>query len=171
MFKRAKEFLKATQMDLKEVEPPAPADPITGVLMDDLVYLRAQFGVSADLTIRRLNVCGHEAAVVTLEGMIDRHMMADAVILPLTSITGAYTPQELLNHIRDDVLGYVDMLQVTTMPELINLVASGFGAVLVDGAPCAVLGGLQAFMIRGVSEPSTEVTVRGSREALPKRSA
>ena len=40
MFKRAKEFLKATQMDLKEVEPPAPADPITGVLMDDLVYLR-----------------------------------------------------------------------------------------------------------------------------------
>ena len=59
MFKRAKEFLKATQMDLKEVEPPAPADPITGVLMDDLVYLRAQFGVSADLTIRRLDRKAH----------------------------------------------------------------------------------------------------------------
>ena len=166
MFKRAKEFLKATQMDLKEVEPPAPADPITGVLMDDLVYLRAQFGVSADLTIRRLNVCGHEAAVVTLEGMIDRHMMADAVILPITSITGSYTPQALLDHIRDDVLGYADMLQVCTMEELINLVASGFGAILVDGVPFAVLGGLQAFMIRGVSEPSTEVTVRGSREGF-----
>lgn len=166
MFKKLKEFLQTTQMDVKEVKPPEPSVPITGVLMDDLVYLRTQFGVSADLTIRRLNICGHEAAVVTLEGMIDRHMMADAVILPITSITGSYTPQALLDHIRDDVLGYADMLQVCTMEELINLVASGFGAVLVDGAPYAVLGGLQAFMIRGVSEPSTEVTVRGSREGF-----
>ena len=77
MFKKLKEFLQTTQMDVKEVKPPEPSVPITGVLMDDLVYLRTQFGVSADLTIRRLNICGHEAAVVTLEGMIDRHMMAD----------------------------------------------------------------------------------------------
>lgn len=76
MFKKLKEFLQTTQMDVKEVKPPEPSVPITGVLMDDLVYLRTQFGVSADLTIRRLNICGHEAAVVTLEGMIDRHMMA-----------------------------------------------------------------------------------------------
>lgn len=146
--------------------PPKPAVPISGVLLDDLVYIRSQFGVSADLVIRRITVCGHETALLTLEGMVDRHMMADAVILPLTEMKGEYTPDQLITRIRDEVLGFVDMLQVTTMEELMNLVASGFGAVLVDGVPFAVLGGLQAFMIRSVSEPSTEVTVRGSREGF-----
>ena len=50
--------------------------------------------------------------------------------------------------------------------QLMNLVASGFGAILVDGVPFAVLGGLQNFMIRSVSEPSSEVTMRGSREGF-----
>ena len=63
--------------------PPKPPVPISGVLLDDLVYLRAQFVVSADLTVRRLTVCGRETAIVTIEGMVDRHMMANAVILPL----------------------------------------------------------------------------------------
>lgn len=146
--------------------PPKPSVPISGVLLDDLVYLRAQYGVSADLTIRRLTICGHEAAVVTIEGMVDRHMMADAVILPMARMKGKFTPEELIARIRDEVLGFVDLLQVSTMDELMNLVASGFGAVLVDGVPFAVLGGLQAFMIRSISEPSTEVTMRGSREGF-----
>lgn len=84
----------------------------------------------------------------------------------MMQMKGKYTPAELIARIRDEVLGFVDMLQVSTMEELMNLVASGFGAVLVDGVPFAVLGGLQAFMIRGVDEPSTEVTVRGSREGF-----
>lgn len=146
--------------------PPKPPVPISGVLLDDLVYLRAQFGVSADLTVRRLTVCGRETAIVTIEGMVDRHMMANAVILPMTEMTGSYTPEALIARVRDEVLGFTDMLQVTTMDELMNLVASGFGAILVDGVPFAVLGGLQNFMIRSVSEPSSEVTMRGSREGF-----
>ena len=166
MFDKLKKYFRETEMEVKKVEPPPKSDPITGVLMNDLVYLRAQFGVSADLTIRRLNVCGHRAAILTIEGMIDRHMMADAVILPITALTGSYEPEALMGHIRDDVLGFTDILQVTTMQELINLVTSGFGAILVDGVPYAVLGGLQSFMIRSINEPSTEVTVRGSREGF-----
>ena len=74
--------------------------------------------------------CGRETAIVTIEGMVDRHMMANAVILPMTEMTGSYTPEALIARIRDEVLGFTDMLQVTTMDELMNLVASGFGAIL-----------------------------------------
>lgn len=166
MFGKIKQLFQPGESAKQEASPPAPSDPISGVLMDDLVYLRAQFSVSADLTVRRLTICGHEAAVVTIEGMVDRHMMANAVILPMTAITGTYTPERLMTHIRDDVLGNVDMIQVSTMPELINLIISGFGAVLMDGVPYALLGGLQNFMIRSVGEPSTEMTMRGSREGF-----
>ena len=151
----------------KKISPPKASTPIKGILMDDLVQLRTLFGVSADLTIRRLTVCGYSAAVVSIEGMVDRHIMANAVILPMTGLSGeGQPPEQLMSRIRDEVLGFTDLLQVTTMEELTNLITSGFAAVLMDGVPFAVLGGLQAFMIRGINEPSTEVTVRGSREGF-----
>ncbi len=165
MFAKMRELFSAPR-NTPAVQPPEDPTPITGVLMDDLVYLRQQFGVSADLVIRRMDIAGHKTALVSIEGMVDRHMMADAVILPMTQIAGDYTPEELMGHIRDDVLGFVDMLQVSTMQELMELVASGFGAVLIDGVPYAVLGGLQAFMIRSIGEPSAEMTIRGSREGF-----
>ena len=134
MLKGIRYFLNKTRPQSQAPEPPPQADPITGVLMDDLVYLRAKFGGSADLTIRRLNVCGRKAAILSIEGMVDRHMMANAVILPIMEIEGVYAPEGLLDHIRDEVLGFTDILQVSTMQELIELISSGFGAVLVDGA-------------------------------------
>lgn len=154
-------------MDKKTDQQAPSSAPISGQLMDDLVALRAMFGGSADLTIRRMTICSHEIALVTVEGMVDRHMMADAVILPMTRMTGtAASPEALISRIRDEVLGFVDLLQVTTLDELTNLITSGFAAILTEGVPYAVLGGLQGFMMRGVSEPSTEVTVRGSREGF-----
>ncbi len=166
MFDKWKSYFQSNQADLKDPAPPAPSTPIPASLEDTLVYLYGQFGKSSDLTIRHLTVCGHQLAAVSFEGMVDRHMMADAVILPITALQGTYTPEQLLKHIRDEVLGFADMLQVATMEELMLLLTSGFAAILIDGVPAAVLGGLQNFMIRGVGEPSTEVTVRGSRESF-----
>lgn len=154
-------------MKNKEEKPEMPPVSLTDNLLDNLVELRALFGGSADLTIRRMTVCSREIALVTVEGMVDRHLMADAVILPMARMTGESASAEtLISRIRDEVLGFVDMQQVTTFGELANLITSGFAAVLVEGVPYAVLGGLQGFMIRGISEPSTEVTVRGSREGF-----
>lgn len=158
-------------MKNKEEKPEMPPVSLTDNLLDNLVELRALFGGSADLTIRRMTVCSREIALVTVEGMVDRHLMADAVILPMARMTGESASAEtLISRIRDEVLGFVDMQQVTTFGELANLITSGFAAVLVEGVPYAVLGGLQGFMIRGISEPSTEVTVRaparGSTEAI-----
>ena len=72
--------------------------------------------------------------------MVDRHMMADAVILPMTRMTGtAASPEALISRIRDEVLGFVDLLQVTTLDELTNLITSGFAAILTEGVPYACL--------------------------------
>ena len=156
-----------TNMKNKEEKPDGLSVSLTDNLLDNLVQLRALFGGSADLTIRRMTVCSRNVALVTVEGMVDRHLMANAVVLPMARMTGeAASAEALIARIRDEVLGFVDMQQVTTFGELTNLITSGFAAVLVDGVPYAVLGGLQGFMIRSISEPSTEVTVRGSREGF-----
>ncbi|MBR5540706.1 MAG: spore germination protein [Clostridia bacterium] len=136
-------------------------------LSDNLDTLRSMFDVSADLVIREIQVAGYAAAVVSIEGMIDRHMMADAVLLPLSGMPHTYeNPAAAMQDIEKTVLGFVDLLTADTVEQLSELIVSGFAAVLLDGVARAVLGGLQAFMIRSVSEPSTEVGVRGSREGF-----
>ena len=139
--------------------------PLTPSLQDNLAVLRDRFGVSADLVIREVRIAGYDAAVISIEGMVDRHIMADAMILPLLQLSGRFdTASALMDEIRVRVLGFVDLLEAHDFEQLTELIISGFGAVLIDGVASATLGGLQAFMIRSISEPSTEVTVRGSRE-------
>lgn len=141
--------------------------PLTAVLTENLEALRQSFDVSSDLVIREIVVAGYPAAVVSIEGMIDRHMMADAVLLPLSHMPNTYeSPDVAMRDIEKMVLGFVDLLTADTVEQLSELIVSGFAAVLLDGVDRAVLGGLQAFMIRSVSEPSTEVGVRGSREGF-----
>ncbi len=145
----------------------ADTTPLSVSLQDNLATLRDRFGVSADLVIRDIRIAGYDAAVISIEGMIDRHVMADAVILPLVRLSGSFdTAAALMDEIRTHVLGFVDLLEATDFEQLTELIISGFGAVLIDGVATATLGGLQAFMIRSISEPSTEVTVRGSREGF-----
>lgn len=89
-------------MKNKEEKPEMPPVSLTDNLLDNLVELRALFGGSADLTIRRMTVCSREIALVTVEGMVDRHLMADAVILPMARMTGESASAEtLISRIRD----------------------------------------------------------------------
>ncbi len=141
--------------------------PLSVSLSDNLAVLRDRFDISSDLVIREVKVAGYDAALVSVEGMVDRHMMANAVILPLLRMRDNYPDASaVMREIRETVLGFVDLLEAETAEELIELIMSGFAAILIDGVNTASLGGLQAFMIRGVSEPSTEVSVRGSREGF-----
>lgn len=141
--------------------------PLSRSLSENVTRLREEFGNSADLVIREIHVASYDAAVISVEGMVDRHAMADAIILPLLQLREDFdTPTVLMRHIEERVLGIVDILKATEMAQLTEWIASGFAAVLIDGVDYATLGGMQAFMIRSISEPSTEVTVRGSREGF-----
>lgn len=141
--------------------------PLSPSLGENVAALQAQFHNSADLVIRPIHVAEHKAAVVSIEGMVDRHAVADAIILPLVQLQVQYElPNDLFAYIKQHVLGIVDILEARDIQTLAELIVSGFVAVLVDGVDMAALGGMQAFMIRSISEPSTETTLRGSREGF-----
>ena len=141
--------------------------PLVTSLKENLTKLKCEFANSADLVIREIHVAGYDAAVVTVEGMIDRHAVADAVILPLVQLKQSFSePSFVFDYVKEHVLGIVDILEAKDTQTLSELIVSGFVAVLVDGVDTAVLGGMQAFMIRSIGEPSTEATIRGSREGF-----
>lgn len=141
--------------------------PLPAALPAALTALRTAFANSADLVVREARVAGHRVAFLSIEGMVDRQILSESVILPLLQLPEAYPdPAVLYRTVRESVVGFTDLLEADTVERLAELLVSGFAAVLIHGVGTALLGGLQAFMIRGVGEPSSETGVRGSREGF-----
>ena len=140
---------------------------LTRSLLDNLVYFRQEFDGSADLTIRELEVAGTKAAVITIEGMINKQVFATSVFNPLLQAEFWETdPQEKFEYIRDSVLSATEQVQVPTFEEAFKLAMSGFALVALDGVDAMLAIGVQGFSFRGVSEPTNEMMQRGSREVL-----
>ncbi len=141
--------------------------PIPADLQQALDALRTAFAGSADLVVREARVAGHRAAFLSIEGMVDRQILSESVILPLLNLPPAYSDPAVLYHtVRESVVGFTDLLEATTVERLTELLTSGFAGILIHGVGRVLLGGLQAFAIRGVGEPSAETGVRGSREGF-----
>ena len=55
-------------------------------LSQNLARYREDFGNSADLVIRTFTITGTPAAILSLESMIDKKLVAEAVLLSLIHI-------------------------------------------------------------------------------------
>ncbi len=132
--------------------------------------LEALFSNSADLSVREIILqsdASTSAAVITMEGMVDKEGLAQAAVNPLMAYRfGNSAPSEILDAILYTVLASSDVTAFEGLEQLITYITSGFAVIAVDGAERFIAVGAQGFAFRGVSEPESEVVQRGSREGF-----
>lgn len=139
-------------------------------LSEILSELKSDFADSADLTIRNIILKSKnniKAAIVTIEGMVDKEQLSQSVINPLLpydfkSVNGEGAAEKVLS----SVLAASDVIVFYTKSELITYITSGFAALIIDGAEKMFAIGVQGYSFRGVAEPESEVVQRGSREGF-----
>lgn len=68
-------FLSQGQISQDQPEPPV----IDQSLLENLVYLRGQFKNTLELVVREMEIGGHKAAFVMLEGQVNKQVLAQAV--------------------------------------------------------------------------------------------
>lgn len=140
---------------------------ITASLENTINYFKIQFDKSADLTIRELEIKDTPAAIITIEGMINKEVLSSSVINPIVeSDFSIKDPVKKYVYIRDNLLSTSEQVEVTTFEQAFTLVMSGFALIAVDGNDCILALGIQGFSFRGVSEPTAEVMQRGSKEGF-----
>jgi len=76
------------------------------------------------------------------------------------------TNKEKYEFIRDKIITAADQIQVSNYDDAFNMVMSGFALLAMDGCDSMLALGVQGFSFRAVSEPSSEVMQRGSREGF-----
>ncbi|MGN0459761.1 MAG: spore germination protein [Ruminococcus sp.] len=135
-------------------------------LAQNIEYLKSLTDKSADFTVRKMVLReGTSVAIITIEGMVNKDGLALSVTNPLVSIE---IPKGVNKYefIRDRVLTSSEMVEIDTFNQLIEFSMSGFAVVAVDGYSKMLVVGIQGFSFRSVSEPSSEMVFRGSREGF-----
>ena len=133
-------------------------------LEENLTRFETDFDGSADYIERRFRLAGSGAALLTLEGMVNKQVLTQSVMNPLMDASLLEEdPVKRFDYLRDCVLSTVDQKEVTDYSEAVNFLMNGFAGFLLDGCLRALAIGVQGFQFRGVGAPHGQVMQRGSR--------
>ena len=148
---------------------PGLDEALTADLSQSLEKLRRFCGGTADLQINRITASEVPMAFVMFEGLVNYQTLLLGAAGPLESAVAAAvgcSREKLPAVIERELFLSGDKKRFSTYRELIGFIASGFAALLIDGATEGIAFGVQGFSFRSVSEPSSETNLRGSREGF-----
>ncbi len=139
-------------------------------LSGNIKVLKDMFSQSADLTIRDMKLKSENSinsALITIEGMCNKEIVALTVINPLLSYDFTNkTADEIVDVVKNRVLSSSEVVEFTTVKDAVMFSTSGFAVLAFDGTSRMLAIGAQGFSFRSVSEPESEVVQRGSREGF-----
>ncbi|MBR5486163.1 MAG: spore germination protein [Oscillospiraceae bacterium] len=136
-------------------------------LEKNILKIRQLFGNSSDFLDRQIEICGTKAALIMCEGMVSSQVYSEMLAEPLTNLKLEKNGAEALAEwIRSRSILAAEQREFSTFNELFRYIMSGFVVILIDGINYGTACGLQGFQYRSVSEPSSEMNLRGSREAF-----
>ncbi|MGG1520238.1 spore germination protein [Paenibacillus oryzisoli] len=148
--------------------------PFSSVLGENLTYIRNLLGHSPDITIRQLtfSATNTQVAVVYTNGVIDKELVNKVVIHGLmiesqiNQVDGSFNEKSTVDLIRDNVLSIGEVKPMDDWNQAILAILSGDTVIFIDGSLNVLACGTRGGETRSVSEPSTQVVIRGSKEGF-----
>lgn len=136
-------------------------------LTHNLKHIMDELGNGSDVVNRQFLI-GRSApvlaGVIFIDGLVDQEMINDNILQPLLRIE-LERPVDL-DVLEKSFLAVGGLKRVETMETLVEGVLTGDTALLIDGQPSALLLSTKKWEQRGISEPDTEVIVKGARDGF-----
>lgn len=136
-------------------------------LQQNIRRLREISDNGSDLMINEFLLSGVPAALVTCEGMVSTSMITELILEPITRVQlPSPTAETLIFHLNSRLLLSLDRSEAKNYRDLFRFLNSGFAVLIINGAPKALVYGVQGYEKRSVSEPSGESNIMGCREGF-----
>lgn len=151
---------------------PETAHVLSGQPAIDKKRIEVASGNSSDLVIREFSVgCGPgelmPVLLVHIDGLIDSKTVANMLLIGVTDSSCDWqTPAQAYAGLKNRLAMVGNTQEVASIDALFHRMASGHCAVLVSGIPVALTCDVRGWKERSIHEPTTEVTVRGSKEGF-----
>ncbi|KAJ48897.1 spore germination protein [Clostridium tetanomorphum] len=137
-------------------------ETISSHIDDNIEYLKDLLKGNSDIVFREFYIDNTKALIMYIDGMGDKLLLNNFVLESLM-----LNCKELeLDEIKDRILTVSDLREVEKLNESVNAVLSGDTLMLIDGMDICYIIATRFWPTRGVSEPSSETTIRGSRDGF-----
>lgn len=172
-FRRKLRFIKQLMQEPAQTEagPLKSKDALTLSLDQNLDELKMLVNQSPDVIIRRFAIKVprmEQAAIVFVDGLTDKNVINESILRPLMLESGKEgqlfsTPQDYAEEL---LLTVGELKRTHSMNDLVAGVLSGDTAVLFHQEQVALLISTEGWEKRAISEPDTEVIVKGPRDGF-----
>ncbi len=139
------------------------------VLDENIDTLSVLFENCADVVKRKLSVGGENKVdifIIYIDNMIDKELLEMNTLLQLFRDLQDMPETDKFDYIKNRGIQTVDLIEVSTIPELVGQILSGDTIIMVDGYDKALRVSMRKAPNRGVPTSENEVTVRGSKESF-----
>lgn len=136
-------------------------------LLEKILDIKTICGNSADLNFMEVEISGVKCAVLTIENMLSTMSISQEMFKYLMRLeVRDCNSEEIFNYLTKKSLLSTERNTVYTYGDLLRFAFSGFGVILIDGLEKAVVFGVQGYDKRSISEPTSDVNVKGSKESF-----
>lgn len=150
-----------------------PAKPVSPHVENNLNSLKSILGEQDDIIYRQIRLGSLRnvpACIIYIDGLVDSAVLHDDIIksLMLLSTQSDFIPGQtnLRSFILELALPASNVTEVPNIKELVSSLLSGGVVLLVEGLDRAILIDIRKHPERAISEPPSEVLVRGPREGF-----
>ncbi|MFD4816646.1 spore germination protein [Peribacillus butanolivorans] len=175
-FKKMKKREKQ-KIDDKDQSKSKALEYIDSSISVNLDHMKKKTGNSPDIIIRTLKISQNpemKTTILYVQGLIDNPSVTDFLIESIMKnphLKEKLLPQEALDVISEDVVSLGGVETVTDWEKLLLSLLSGDSIIFVDGVNKALVASTRGGERRSIQEPSTHLTVRGSREGFTESNA
>lgn len=134
-------------------------------LKQALKNIESEFGKTADLIVLRFRATGTDCAFVWLDGIIDKELFELNIVRPLKSSRKQVAGEQILPFLSQRTRPTTPIKEISE-EEVVNTVADGDIALLIDGAPSVYVYSERKYAVRAVAEPPVSNVLRGPREGF-----
>ncbi|MCO0598157.1 spore germination protein [Peribacillus butanolivorans] len=165
------------KIDDKDQSKSKKLEYIDSSISANLDHMKKKTGNSPDIIVRTLKISQNpeiKTTILYVQGLIDNPSVTDFLIESIMKnphLKEKLLPQEALDVISEDVVSLGGVETVTDWEKLLLSLLSGDSIIFVDGINKALVASTRGGERRSIQEPSTHLTVRGSREGFTESSA
>ncbi|CAM3206575.1 spore germination protein [Paenibacillus taichungensis] len=157
---------KKSRQELKSTLPQIPNTPLSERLHENEQLLRSRFSYCSDVIYRSVTLQeGQDVLLIFIDGLVDKQIIDEAILKPLLELEHRNN-KSAGQKIREERFALAQTKLVYTLREAIQAILSSSVIILTDGDKAAMAAAIDGAKTRSISEPESEVVIRGPREGF-----
>ncbi|MEH7119857.1 spore germination protein [Neobacillus vireti] len=158
--KRQNDNYRQKQDPLKPEELPILRD-----YKENLERIKGEFGNSTDVTIRMLKISNHKAALVFIDGLVNTISISDFLLEPFME-QEVIPDQDIFQYLVDKAVALGSVKSIEDWNQVYDSLLSGNTVIFIDGCNKAISTETKGWEKRGITEPTTQLSIRGPKDSF-----